>query len=127
VLLWIGLSIALLLGMQAVGLNSAAGVFAAINTPLGGAAVAPAVRVLAIGLAFFRASPQRSDRSGRIDFLLRAGCSSGSSDQLPVAESLHSTEIVIDDAAAADDQPWMTASMIFSVGPVDLHAILEIP
>ncbi len=61
VLLWIGLSIALLLGMRAVdvavSLNSAAGVLAAIKTPLGGAAIALALRVLAIGLAFLFAIP----------------------------------------------------------------------
>jgi len=61
VLLWIGLSIALLLGMQAVDvadtLNSPAKVLAAIRTPLGGAAIAVALRVLAIGLAFILAIP----------------------------------------------------------------------
>ena len=71
VLLWIGLSIALLLGIQAVDvaktLNSPAKVLAAIRTPLGGAAVALALRVLAIGLAFILAIPSavRSFRAYR--------------------------------------------------------------
>ena len=71
VLLWIGLSVALLLGMQAVDvadtLNSPAKILAAIKTPLGGAAVALALRVLAIGLAFLLAIPSavRSFRAYR--------------------------------------------------------------
>jgi hypothetical protein len=62
VLLWIGLIVAVLRGTQVVDLaatlNSPAKILAAMKTPLVGAAVALAIRLVAIGLAFLVVVPR---------------------------------------------------------------------